>query len=204
MHLYLSSKFSPSHLSYRQEIRKSLRNKIFQFTGQDFSQISDLSKIPISSANYYSSISHCRKIGGFVLSSKIPIGFDVEEISRINKQHLYSKIIFEEKEKKISLSDLWTLKESAIKSLYLLNKKAFSKNISIQKTDDYLKKIKIFDISQQDFVQKINSCLKKTYFEFEDFNCSKIFHLRFQNLKGQGICLKNSIFSMSFVQFRLN
>lgn len=60
------------------------------------------------------SISHCHKMGGFVVCSR-PVGFDVEETSRITPR-LLERITTEEERKRCPEPEiLWTAKESIFK-----------------------------------------------------------------------------------------
>ena len=205
MQLYLSKQFASTHPSYRSNIRKTLQNKVYQFTGENVLDLTDLSKVPRAYNGYYASISHCKKIGGFVLSNKYPIGFDAEETCRVKKS-IYDKIACGEDEKAIEPSKLWTLKEASIKSLHLMNIKASFKDIRVQSIDTTLKKTlpdlsiinkEIHNCLKNVQNEKTHNCLKSLQFD----ECSKSFHLKYQSLNGVGVCLTNPVFTIAFTHF---
>lgn len=108
--LILEPQFGSTHENYRLNIRKHIIDNQ-DLTDEEKINILDLNQLP-KSKKYYFSISHCKSIGGYAVSSQ-PIGFDIEDIDRISRDIV----------KRITTLDLvpedprwlWPAKESILK-----------------------------------------------------------------------------------------
>ena len=137
--------------------RKHLRENLVQTIEQKYKKILTLEEkknlltpgFPPQLLFASISISHCAFLGGFVISSsevgnelslvlkpssakrQIFIGFDVEELGRAKEKTVLRISNQEELNKAPSPSALWSAKEAAYKSLSLLRKGTYIKDISI-------------------------------------------------------------------------
>ncbi len=101
-----ASTYSEHRIKLRKQIYKQTKNK----------SVLDLKQRP-SLIDQEISISHCPKIGGFVIS-KNKIGLDLEQYQRLSP-NLIQRITTNDELKKIGedqLQIIWTVKESAFKS----------------------------------------------------------------------------------------
>ncbi len=131
---FISPDFASHKKNHRHLIRQSLFQKMFQLTNKPFYEGLNILKPPLKFKNYFISISHSKKIGGYVIAPNQSIGFDIEETSRC-KKHLYEKIISKEKEQQTEVSILWTLKEASVKSLSFLQEKIFIRDIEVKNNE---------------------------------------------------------------------
>ncbi len=108
--VFLSSEWS----SVQEEYRKKIRTELYKKT-KDASFL-DLEKIP-ESDKFFVSISHCKSLGGYALHLKKDIGFDVEEVNRIQPEVI--ERISTDKDREIFKGEnskfLWVIKEAAFK-----------------------------------------------------------------------------------------
>jgi phosphopantetheinyl transferase (holo-ACP synthase) len=104
----LSPQFASNAPDFRSRLRAHLHNRLQQ------PQLLDLSQIPRLDHGFVS-ISHCPSLGGYVLS-KDPIGFDIEETSRV-EQRFVDRMSHPNDHSGPSPAALWCAKESAFKAL---------------------------------------------------------------------------------------
>lgn len=133
--------------------RFEIRSKVYDYLKSRFhtalEEILDLRNIPqkifVNNQEWYISISHTEKIGVWILSSK-PVGIDLEKRSRVNLDVIKRVCSERELSNTDDLNSLWSIKESALKSIpYLIQPKVISQIIvnkaTISSTQDSIFKI---------------------------------------------------------------
>ncbi len=121
INLILSDKFNSQEKNYRLAIRnKIIELHMSELNSEDIFNLQNLS-VPPRLNEKFVSISHCQSLGGFVTSSQ-PVGFDIEEIARIQPDVIQR--ISQDTEIKLApqLIYLWPAKEAAFKALSLQRK----------------------------------------------------------------------------------
>lgn len=135
--LELNLLISPKYCSLEKNYRLSIRNKIIdihssELSSEDLFNLQNLN-VPPRLKEKFVSISHCQTLGGFVVCSQ-PVGFDIEEISRI-KPEVIQRISQElEVQSAPQLSYLWPAKEASFKalSLHRQHKQTVASDLRIQ------------------------------------------------------------------------
>lgn len=122
-----------SHLSEKSSLSNKLdftendTNKNLNLTENDQNTIHDLEKPLVKIQNIFISISHSRSLGGYILSLN-PIGFDLEEKSRIN-QKIVSRISLQQEIQTSPRPEfLWVAKEATFKCCIHLNESYLKTN----------------------------------------------------------------------------
>ena len=113
--LELEKKFGSKNDNHRLELRKNLIRNLNKSDITYQSDILNLKEIPFV-PNAYISISHCKSLGGFTISDK-PVGFDIEELSRISDSLIQRIMTESEKNLYHDLKFLWGAKEAVYKCL---------------------------------------------------------------------------------------
>lgn len=113
-HIDIRPEWGQENISYRTEIRKGILDYLkAHHPDQVTKSIWDLDAPPVLNSLFVS-ISHCPKIGGFVLSSK-SLGFDIEDTRRIS-QKIIDRVSTEEELKICPQFELlWPAKEATFK-----------------------------------------------------------------------------------------
>lgn len=131
--LMLIDKFNSQEKNYRLAIRnKIIELHISELSSEDIFNLQNLSAPPQLNEKFVS-ISHCQSLGGFIMSSQ-PVGFDIEEITRI-KPDVIQRISQDVEIKSApQLFYLWPAKEAAFKalSLHRKDKPTVASNLRIQ------------------------------------------------------------------------
>jgi phosphopantetheinyl transferase (holo-ACP synthase) len=104
----LLPQFASSAPDYRNKLRAHLYNRIQQ------TSLLNLDEIPRLQHGFVS-ISHCPTLGGYVLS-KDPIGFDIEETTRVELRFV-ERMAHPDDTKGPTPAALWCAKEAAFKAL---------------------------------------------------------------------------------------
>ena len=121
INLILSDKFNSQEKNYRETIRnKIIELHMSKFSSEDIFNLQNLS-VPPRLNEKFVSISHCQSLGGFVTSSQ-PVGFDIEEIARIQPDVIQRISQDAEIKSAPQLIYLWPAKEAAFKALSLHRK----------------------------------------------------------------------------------
>ena len=121
INLILSDKLSSQEKNYRLAIRnKIIELHASEFSSEDIFNLQNLSAPPRLNKKFVS-ISHCQSLGGFVTSSQ-PVGFDIEEITRIKPEVIQRISQDVEIKSAPQLFYLWPAKEAAFKALSLHRK----------------------------------------------------------------------------------
>lgn len=118
LRVYLSPHWGSTQNNYRINLRRSLF-EVIRDLGDEMSRYQQLLalEVPPTSERFAISISHTKALGGFVLSEKFPlIGFDVEEISRV-EQKVTQRVMHPDSHKAPSPAHLWSAQEAAFKAL---------------------------------------------------------------------------------------
>ncbi len=112
----LNPAWGSDHLNYRIQIREHLATvDSSYFSRQQQIQLYDLNLRP-QPAQGFISISHCKNMGGFSYS-RLPHGFDVEEIKRISETIITRTTTEQERSQAPHPKLLWVAKEAAYKAL---------------------------------------------------------------------------------------
>ena len=85
-----------------------------QHPGQNFESVLDLSTFPQTLENLYVSISHCKDLGVFIVSSR-PVGIDIEMSSRLKKEVVGRVSTVDEMLMLDEVGLLWPAKEALFK-----------------------------------------------------------------------------------------
>ncbi len=129
LELQLDPKFSSSAENFRTNIRLDIVQRYNSIlSGQEKINILNLNNLPLSQKLFFS-ISHTIDIGGYAASST-PIGFDIENINRINSKITQRVSTDKERISTSSNETLWTSKEATVK---LLHSKVLMTDIEITK-----------------------------------------------------------------------
>lgn len=157
--------------------RALIREKIKFFLNNEkniYNSVMNLATLP-QSEDFHISISHCKMLGGFVLSNeKAPIGIDIEMSERVKLKTVqrisnhFDHLDFP------SPAELWTAKESSFKVIKKYNPKTISQ-ISITQWE------------------KTNSSFNKFHWALPSLK-----------LSGIGVSLKHKNFSMSLAKLELS
>lgn len=113
-HVDIRSEWGSENLDHRKEIRNGILEYLkLNHPAEVADSIWDLNSPPVLKS-FFVSISHCNGSGGFVLAS-VPLGFDIEETSRID-QRIIDRVSTEEELKVCpEFALLWPAKESVFK-----------------------------------------------------------------------------------------
>lgn len=111
--------------------------------------------------NWFSSISHCGKAGGFVaVPAPFRIGFDIEEIARVSDQA--AKRVCDDPEIEFaeapSASSLWVAKEAAFKGLFEINQPTTVSEIEIGPWEIKSKHMECFKVRSVEYQRTPDAC----------------------------------------------
>lgn len=113
----LGASAQPDH---RQKIRAGLQQRLNTYWNEsvlapEIQAVSNLEQVP-QFKKLYTSISHGQNMGGFVISKR-PVGFDLEQISRVLPAIVARVSMPEEVTLAPSIAHLWVAKEATYKAL---------------------------------------------------------------------------------------
>lgn len=112
----ISKNYSAKQPQYREAIRSLLAEEFTaHFSREQLANLSDLNVIPTASEGYFS-ITHNQQLGGFSYS-KLPHGFDAENMARISKPVIDRTSSEPERAGAPNVKFLWVAKEAAFKAL---------------------------------------------------------------------------------------
>ena len=120
LHVFISEDFASAKDDYREKLRKHIIEKlgVENLSTHEISELQNLESPPRLNDTQIS-ISHCHIAGGFVSSKgdNFSLGFDLEEISRINKA-IVERVCSEADVTVVpELTSLWGVKESSFKAV---------------------------------------------------------------------------------------
>ncbi len=119
--LRMRSEWGAKQPNYRESLRQGIVKELAgsqegQGMVRDHHRLLDLSELP-SLEGHYISISHGQDLGGFVATTKGPVGFDLEITKRVTKVAMERVASREEIQQAPSAASLWVAKEAAFKAL---------------------------------------------------------------------------------------
>lgn len=119
--LRVRSEWGAKQPNFRENLRHGIWQEIAssqqrQDSGLNYHKLLDLEELP-NLEGYYISISHCHDFGGFVATTKGPVGFDIEITKRVTTGAMARVATREEIQQASSVASLWVAKEAVFKAL---------------------------------------------------------------------------------------
>jgi 4'-phosphopantetheinyl transferase len=119
--LRMRSDWGAKQPNFREKLRHGIWQELAggqqrQDSVRDRRNLLDLEELP-SLEGHFISISHCQDFGGFVATTKGPVGFDIEIVKRVTTAAMERMATREEVQQAPSVASLWVAKEAAFKAL---------------------------------------------------------------------------------------
>lgn len=119
--LRIRSEWGAKQPNFREKLRQGIVQELAasqtaQGSDHDYHKLLDLNELP-SLEGHHISISHGQDLGGFVATTKGPVGFDLEMAKRVTTAAMERMASKEEIQQAPSVASLWVAKEAVFKAL---------------------------------------------------------------------------------------